>query len=76
MQTSTLTAKGQVTIPVEVRRFLNLKPGDQIAFVLEDGRVTVVRSEDRIEASFGLIQADLSIGSDEMKRTIREQAGR
>jgi AbrB family looped-hinge helix DNA binding protein len=76
MQTSTLTAKGQVTIPAEVRRFLNLKPGDQIAFVLEDGRVTVVRSEDRIEAAFGILKADLSIGSDDMKRTIREQAGR
>jgi antitoxin PrlF len=76
MQTSTLTAKGQVTIPAEVRRFLNLKPGDQVAFVVEDGRVTLVRSEDRIEAAFGLITADLSVSHDDMDRAIRERAGR
>ena len=33
---STLTSKGQVTIPVEVRRLLGLKTKDKIAFVIED----------------------------------------
>ncbi|NJN47662.1 MAG: AbrB/MazE/SpoVT family DNA-binding domain-containing protein [Candidatus Competibacteraceae bacterium] len=76
MQTSTLTAKGQVTIPVEVRRLLNLKSGDQVAFVVEDGRITLVRSEDRIEAAFGLVKAELSVSRDDMDRAIQEQAGR
>ena len=33
---STITAKGQVTIPAEVRKHLALEKGDTIAFVIED----------------------------------------
>ena len=33
---STITSKGQVTIPAEVRKHLDLKPGDKIVFVVED----------------------------------------
>ena len=38
---ASLTSKGQVTIPVEVRRLLGIKPGEKIALVL-DGEGTVV----------------------------------
>ena len=39
---STITSKGQVTIPAEVRRHLKLGTRDKIAFVLEpDGTVRV-----------------------------------
>jgi AbrB family looped-hinge helix DNA binding protein len=40
--TATVTAKGQVTLPVEVRRRLGLKPGSKLEFVVIDG--------DRLEA--------------------------
>ncbi len=41
---ATLTSKGQITIPAEVRRRLDLATGDQIIFVLaEDGRVELRR---------------------------------
>src|SRR5947209_4950962 len=33
---STLTSKGQVTIPVEIRRHLGVVQGDQLSFVIED----------------------------------------
>ncbi|MBI3977213.1 MAG: AbrB/MazE/SpoVT family DNA-binding domain-containing protein [Chloroflexi bacterium] len=32
---STITSKGQVTIPAEVRRHLGLKSGDKLSFVIE-----------------------------------------
>jgi len=42
MPSTTLTSKGQVTIPKAVRDELGLKEGDRIAFrVLEDGTVVV-----------------------------------
>lgn len=37
---STITSKGQVTIPAEVHRHLGLKQGDKVTFVLDSsGRV-------------------------------------
>ncbi len=39
---STITSKGQVTIPREVRRHLGLQTGDKLSFVLEeDGSVAL-----------------------------------
>lgn len=34
--TSTISSKGQVTVPVEVRKRLGLKQGEKISFVIED----------------------------------------
>ena len=36
---STLTSKGQTTIPAEIREALNLKPGDKIRYVVSGDRV-------------------------------------
>lgn len=39
---ATITSKGQVTIPQEVRQRLGLKQGDQVVFVTENG-MTVMK---------------------------------
>jgi|HubBroStandDraft_1064217.scaffolds.fasta_scaffold702970_2 antitoxin PrlF len=39
--TSTISSKGQVTVPVDVRRRLGLKPGDRVRFVVREGTVAV-----------------------------------
>ena len=42
MPTATLTTKGQITIPKEVREFLGVETGDRLSFVVrEDGSVIV-----------------------------------
>ncbi len=33
---STLSSKGQITIPAEVRKFLGVEQGDKLSFVIED----------------------------------------
>ena len=39
---STVTSKGQVTIPAEIRRHLGLRQGDKLSFVVEDdGTITL-----------------------------------
>lgn len=42
MRSSTISSKGQITVPIEVRRRLGLQEGDRVEFVFEDGR-TVLR---------------------------------
>ena len=39
---STITSKGQITVPIDVRRHLGLGVGDKLAFLIgEDGTVRV-----------------------------------
>ncbi|HEY2445320.1 MAG TPA: AbrB/MazE/SpoVT family DNA-binding domain-containing protein [Rhizomicrobium sp.] len=48
---SRLTSKGQATIPVEVRRALNLAAGDRVAFRVANGKVTL-RKADVLDQAF------------------------
>jgi len=42
MTVATLTSKGQITIPKQVREHLKLNPGDKLDFVIEsEGRVVI-----------------------------------
>jgi AbrB family looped-hinge helix DNA binding protein len=43
-----VSSKGQVTLPIEIRKRLGIKPGDKVEFPVKDGAVTVVpvRSEE------------------------------
>ena len=55
---STLTRKGQVTIPVEVRRHLGLNPADKVAFVIAgDGKVELRPARHTLESVFGSVPA-------------------
>ncbi len=36
MAISSVTSKGQTTIPIKIREHLHLKPGDKVDFVIED----------------------------------------
>jgi AbrB family looped-hinge helix DNA binding protein len=47
--TSTITSKGQITIPLALRRRLNLKPGDRIEFDATAPVLTARRVVDRGE---------------------------
>ena len=40
-ETSTITAKGQTTVPKSVRQALGVKPGGRIVYRIEGNRVTV-----------------------------------
>ena len=44
MSTATLTSKGQITLPKEVREYLHLAEGDRIEFLIEAGGEVKLRS--------------------------------
>ncbi len=76
MSTATLTSKGQITIPAEVRREINVGTGDRLEFVqIEAGRYEVVAATRSVRELKGLFrQARRMVTIDEMNRTIAERA--
>ena len=44
MELAKVTSKGQITIPVEIRRKLGIKNGDKILFMEEGGKVYMMNS--------------------------------
>ena len=44
MELAKVTSKGQVTIPVEIRRKLGIKNGDKVLFIEESGRVYMMNA--------------------------------
>ncbi len=54
---TTMTQKGQVTIPAEIRARLGLKPKDKVQFELKEGTVTIRPVPSRIRRHFGAVTA-------------------
>lgn len=55
--TRTVARKGQVTIPVEIRRLLEVDPGDQVVFRISDrGAVELAPITTTLEDTFGAVQ--------------------
>jgi antitoxin PrlF len=39
-----VTMRGQITIPIEIRRKLNIKDGDKVVFIEENGKIIMENS--------------------------------
>jgi antitoxin PrlF len=77
MAVSTITSKGQATIPGEIRRHLKLKPGDRLEFLVEpDGRVILVPATvDAAELKGLLAPAPRKVSVEEMDAAVRKGVG-
>jgi len=57
MMTSTVTSKGQITIPKKIREALGLRNHDRVVFTqVEDGRVVLTTATQTAEVLFGLLK--------------------
>ncbi len=60
---SSVSPKGQITLPAEVRRLLGIEPKDQVAIELVDSAVRISKVESRLLAHYqeaGSLPARLS----------------
>jgi antitoxin PrlF len=77
---TTLNAKGQVTIPKQIRDALGLEPGMQVEFAVNrDGQVVIRRADqaqegkaDRFEAARG--RAEIKWRTDSLMELLRSEA--
>lgn len=59
MSVSTITSKGQVTIPADIRKCLHLKPGDKIDFQLEaNGTARIFPFSRKVSEVYGILARD------------------
>jgi antitoxin PrlF len=72
MSTSTITSKGQITIPAAVRASLGVTTGDRVEFIqIEAGRYELVAATLPVQALKGLIKKPSKpVSIDEMNNAI------
>ena len=69
---STISEKGQVTVPKPLRDRLGIRPGDRLDFTEEDGHIVVSKATDK-QDPIGTVYGILSLGesTDEVLRGLR-----
>ncbi|VVO23687.1 AbrB/MazE/SpoVT family DNA-binding domain-containing protein [Pseudomonas fluorescens] len=75
MATATLTSKGQITIPAQVRASLGLDTGDRIEFVaMGDGKFAIVAVTHSVRDLKGLIRKpSKAVSIEDMNQAIAAQ---
>lgn len=78
---SKLTAKGQTTIPKEIRDYLGLRPGDRVIFIRKNSEVVVQGLKQTLLDLRGSVKArrqpeDFAKVRQKVKRQIAKRAAR
>ena len=79
MPSSTLTSKGQITLPKEVREHLHVTEGDRVDFVIdEDGKVVLQPARSRLEDLWGMLHdpGRKKVSIEEMDEAIEREHGK
>lgn len=73
---ATITSKGQVTVPANIREQLNLQTGDRLDFEIENGTIRVVPvGKGTLEEFMSILpQATHIVSVEEMNEAIAEGA--
>jgi AbrB family looped-hinge helix DNA binding protein len=74
MSVATVTFKGQITIPKEIREHLRLHTGDKVDFLIEDSGKVILRSATSdVSKLEGILQRPgmKSVSIEEMSRAIK-----
>lgn len=67
---ATITGRGQVTVPAEVRRVLGVKPRDKIAFAIKGRQVRLLPAKFTLESAYGSVTPRTT--PEDFKKMIRE----
>lgn len=78
MATATLTSKGQVTIPKEIRDYLKLRTGGRLEFLVDpQGSVRIAPATAEVRQLKGLISpAGKLVSLEDMQAAIEQEGGK
>ncbi len=78
MPAATITSKGQITIPRDIRTLLDLHSGDKVSFIVDDlGAVSFVPVTRHVTTLKGIVsKPKKAVSIDEMKTAIKARGGR
>lgn len=78
MSAATITSKGQITIPKDVRARLGLHSGDKIDFIFEDNdRVSFIPVTKSVTSLKGIVaKPDKPVSIEDMAATVKVRGGR
>ena len=78
MLSSTITTKGQITIPKDIRNLLKVDKGDKVEFLVDsNGAVTIWPVTSDITVLKGLVPKPKNyVSLNDMKKAINDQGGR
>ena len=74
MKVSSITSKGQITIPAEIRKSLHLATGQKVKFSCENNVITITPIESDISTVFGLLKTTKSVSLEQMEDVISKAA--
>ena len=78
MAISTLTSKGQITIPRAVRERLGIRQGDRLEFALDGERVVLqpagVAPVSRVAGALGHLRGRRPVSAEAMRSAVRRRA--
>jgi antitoxin PrlF len=72
----TTTSKGQVTIPIAIRRKLGITPGNTVRFVQRGDEVLLEKVESDVASIFGMLKASGTQSLAQLKQTVSDEAKR
>lgn len=78
MSFSSLTQKGQVTIPAALRNALDLHQGDQVKFTFDKKKEQIIieKHTQPLEQLFGMYAVEHSVSDKQIKQAIKDGANR
>jgi AbrB family looped-hinge helix DNA binding protein len=78
MPHSTVTTKGQATIPLQVRKLLNIKPSDKVFFRISKGKVLLEAKKKDPMSLFGKYRhkSKKKVTVEQMNKAILEEASK
>lgn len=67
-----LTSKGQITVPIEIRRLLNVEPGEKLTFNVDDDQVTIHKANRPLTIQERFAHYDITQSHDTVKESMQE----